>query len=219
MSLKLNGQLINRAQEYKYLGFTIDDKITWHSHIKNVKRKICMFIGALRRVQHFISSNCLKQLYFAHVHSHLLYMCSVWSGTYKNKIDEIQITQNKALRTIFYVSDYRNENVHTDDLFKKYNIMNIKQLSFYDSCLMFYKMKNNYIRTSLPFREVNEIHSYSTRSSKNIYVEPYRTNYGAFSFITRSSSNYNNIQHFSENTNFNKFKMNLKKYVFSEIKR
>lgn len=216
-SLFLNGQLIDKVKEYKYLGFTIDEKLTWYSHIKNLKRKICMFIGALRRVQNYISSDCLKQLYFAHVHSHLMYMCSVWSGTYKTKLAEVQITQNKALRTVFYVTDYKNNNVNTNDIYHKYKIMNIRQLSFYDSCLLFYKMKNELTRTSLQFRKVREMHNYSTRSSNNIYVEPYRTNFGAFSFITRSSSNYNSIQHICENPNFNKFKTNLKKYVYSEL--
>lgn len=51
--VKLNSIPLQRANSFKYLGVTLDDKLDWKMHIQMIRKKGFPIVGALRRCTHF----------------------------------------------------------------------------------------------------------------------------------------------------------------------
>ena len=69
--------ILERVDTFKYLGITVNQKMTWSDHIEAVVAKATQRIGLLKRVKHL-----LPRIYCPHIY---------WSGN-----------QSKCLKTIIY---------------------------------------------------------------------------------------------------------------------
>ena len=57
------GEDIKRSSFVKYLGLTIDEKLTWEKHIEELGTKIVRYASIFRKVRHLLPKNCLQSLY------------------------------------------------------------------------------------------------------------------------------------------------------------
>ena len=62
----------------KFLGVIFDDKLTWNSQVKNVLVKMKRNLGLLSRGCSLLSKHSLKNVYYAHIFSHMSYCISIW---------------------------------------------------------------------------------------------------------------------------------------------
>ena len=116
INIQDNGQLLSLNQipsskgenSIKLLGFHIDEKLSLKYHIGNLCKSLNKSIFFLSRVKRILPLYCKKQLYFAHIHSHLMYCLPLLSMAYKTDINKLEKLQRKALR-ITYNFDYRAE--------------------------------------------------------------------------------------------------------------
>ena len=99
--LMINRTLIKQVSETKFLGVTIDDKLSWAPHIKNLNTKLRSCCGRLYRIKHLIPESLHKQIYHTLFESHLSYAVSVWGGIGTNKLNPLFLTQKKCLRVMF----------------------------------------------------------------------------------------------------------------------
>lgn len=49
ITIKIGQYYIVRTDNYKYLGITVDEKLTWKKHIGTLKNKISSIVEAIRR--------------------------------------------------------------------------------------------------------------------------------------------------------------------------
>ena len=49
----MNGTLLNRANQVKYLGIIIDHKLNWVQHIAYIKNKIAKGVGIMYKARSF----------------------------------------------------------------------------------------------------------------------------------------------------------------------
>ena len=103
LSLTLNNVKIETPKVTKYLGILIDDKLTFKSHIHHLESKLSQSVGIIARLKYFLPSSALINLYFALIHSHLLYGLPVWASTCKTYLSKIRVLQNKAISIIFEI--------------------------------------------------------------------------------------------------------------------
>lgn len=82
-SLFINGLEIERAHEIKFLGITIDEHLTWKSHIDNIKVKVSQIIGVLHKVKDSLNKNALFLLYNSLIVPYLTYCIEVWGSACK----------------------------------------------------------------------------------------------------------------------------------------
>lgn len=78
---KLNGKIITFSTEVKYLGVTIDQKLTWNAHLVNVLQKAKMALGASSRLMGNnwgINPRIALWLYTAIVRPIVTYASMVW---------------------------------------------------------------------------------------------------------------------------------------------
>ena len=70
--LSINNNLIEKVRSFNFLGLTISDDLKWHTHIRNVSRKISRSIGVINVLKHTFPTHILNTLYSSLVLPHLL---------------------------------------------------------------------------------------------------------------------------------------------------
>jgi hypothetical protein len=170
----INGDTLKHVVTIKYLGITLDENLTWKTHIENVKNKIIPMTGALYRISGFLPEQTKKQIYYSFIHSHLVYLNSVWGNANKTLIAELQIIQNKSIKTVYNLPRL----TPTTELYKNTNILKLSDMYKFEACLLIYKMVNGHIKLNIAFTTCDTYHSHNTRGSANFVIGNVKTNYG-----------------------------------------
>ena len=84
----------------KFLGIYIDPALCFNFHIKQISNKIARSMYAIQSAKNMLTSNALKSLYFALVHSHLVYGIQIWSVAPQKSLNQLNIFQKKCIRII-----------------------------------------------------------------------------------------------------------------------
>ena len=99
--LTLKSNNILTIDELKSLGVTIDNNLTFSSHIKLVLSKIHAKIAALRRIRNFIDSDTAVKLYKSYILPHFDYCSPLLIGINQTLSDKLENANYYVLRTLF----------------------------------------------------------------------------------------------------------------------
>ena len=82
----------------KYLGAHLDSELSWHIHLNNLIGKIQANKYLLSMGRNLLDTHSLKNIYYAYIHSHLLYAITAWgSMTTASQIKELSKLQNQCI--------------------------------------------------------------------------------------------------------------------------
>ena len=109
VKLRLNGTRLIESKKIKYLCLIVDDRLTWKFHIHELSKKLSRIIGIL---------------YFALFQSQISYGLMAWGTACNDLIEKLFLLQKRAVRIISDVGF----NDHTQPLFKKLSILNIRDV-------------------------------------------------------------------------------------------
>ena len=98
LNIKLNGTKLKHKSIIKYLGLTMDEHLTFSTHINIMNAKLRRANNLLALSRHYLPSSLLKQIYYAQFHTHLSYGCQVW-GASLNSIKQTINLQKKSSTT------------------------------------------------------------------------------------------------------------------------
>lgn len=204
---------VTRVQSAKYLGLMIDEHLQWNAHIDLITRKIRPILAMLRRTSYLLPQETKLSVYYAHIHSHLTYMTSVWGATAHFRIDHLQRLQNKALRFIFW-REYRNGNISTAGLYKKYKILKMNEVVKYEHVMNIYKIKHQLLNVNFNLSANHERHQHNTRRRSQLQTPASRTNYSRYSMFHEGVNEYNRLpSHLRHCDNLLIFKRLLKQHL------
>ena len=101
----LAGQEIEYVSSYKYLGITINNKLSWHEHVKNITKKANMTMSHCRKMlgkTWGLSPKVCRWMYISLVRPILSYGSIVWlkSTVQKSLIQRIERVQRKGCLSI-----------------------------------------------------------------------------------------------------------------------
>lgn len=99
----LNNTEIERVDNYKFLGITINSNLNWKSHMLDILSKIQRNLGIVRKTARFLNRNSLFQLYHSLILSHIRKGIIVWYHGNIALRKKIQACANKFLRIIFFL--------------------------------------------------------------------------------------------------------------------
>jgi len=103
----------------------IDSDLSWQHHIDFIYNKIIKFTSIFYKIRNMSSLDILKMIYFAFVHSHLVYGIEIYANTHMKNINKlVLILNNKILRILQNVS----RDTHTVELYTKFNTLPIPAL-------------------------------------------------------------------------------------------
>ena len=97
---KLHGHTLASEINSKYLGVTINNKLSWNVHTDNTCKKANASLAFLRRNPQ-ISHHIKERAYTTLVRPQLEYAASVWDPYTRKKQQQIEMVQRRAARFVF----------------------------------------------------------------------------------------------------------------------
>ena len=94
-SLKIDSYAINRVPNIKFLGVIIDEKLEWSPHIEELKANLRRLVGIFYKISPNTPYKIMKLLYFALVHSKLIYGIEIYANTYLTNLHDLIILNNR----------------------------------------------------------------------------------------------------------------------------
>ena len=152
-------------KDIKFLGLIIDEALDWNLQVKSVLTKMIAGNYSLNMTKNILPSSTKLLIYFANVHSHLIYALSVWGPMLKlGELNKIRKQQNKSVRLIFNVSN----RTRLSEYYRKGNMLVVQDLIK----LSLLKISYKFINGTLPLRIANLFdianHDYNTRNRNNM---------------------------------------------------
>ena len=185
--LKINQIEIKREQALKFLGVMIDENLNWKCHTDILLNKISKNVGILYKASKLLNFRCLKNIYFALIHSYINYANIAWASSYKTSLTKILLKQKHAVRIIFH----KNRLTHTRPLLKELNALNVYQINLYQISSFMYQIKNGTIPKIFNNNFSAVEHSYTTRFALNSFQLPRSSNTSRFSIKLRGPKLWN----------------------------
>ena len=134
--LLINNHSIERVSQFKFLGYYLDEKLSWNLHISTVSTKIAKNIGLLCKLRKSLNNDTLRNRYFSLIHPYINNGLIVWGTSAKVYQDQIVKLQKKIIRII----NYSDSKEHTIPIFKKYRILPLPQEYILNCALFMYKV-------------------------------------------------------------------------------
>ena len=126
---------LNFTNSFKFLGVTIDRKLSFSDHIASVKGKVAKFAGILYKIRDQLPVEVRVRFYYSFVYPHLSYNIAVWGSTHANLLNPLYLLQKRVVRNIAGESYL----THTGPLFKKFSLLKLKDIFTYHICIYMYK--------------------------------------------------------------------------------
>lgn len=157
--LKISNKSIQSTTATKFLGVTLDQKLTWKMHINTVCSKLSTICYIIRNLRDTVGINTLKTLYYGLVQSHLQYGLIFWGNSpYFNRAFQ---HQKKVIRAMCKTHPLAS----CKPLFKELQILTLPSLYIYQIIMLIKENESQFPRNS-------DIHTHHTRNRDNLY-QPY----------------------------------------------
>jgi len=142
----------------------IDDDLNFNEHVNHVKRQITPFISLMWRKGKYIPMDKRKQLYFAYVQSHLVYMLSIYGDCAMYKLNELQTLQNRCIKAIYRLDRYTS----TTYLYST-SILPVNELAKAERIICVHKLVCSLTKHNFRFSTNAEIHGRTIRRGSRIH--------------------------------------------------
>lgn len=83
-----NCRVIEKVDQYRYLGVILDDKLAWDKHISFLGNKLKSATRTFYFLNNICNQHLMRSLYFALIHSRLQYAIHCWGGSFKYNTDK-----------------------------------------------------------------------------------------------------------------------------------
>ena len=190
-----------------FLGWRLDNRLSWNNHIEQLARKISRFAYALRVISSEGGIRAATCAYYAQVHSLLKYGIMFWGRSVE--CTRIFKLQKYCIRAIFKLGHLESCRDH----FKNNNILTVNAIYVLE-CALFVKM--NYEQL---FERYEAKHNHSTRAVTDGLLIPPSTHLTKVqkTMLYQCIKVYNNIPNKLKCLTFNKFKAKLKQLLLHEV--
>ncbi len=108
--IKMNNQTIDYCNYIKYLGITIDQRMTWNEHVTQTLSKALRITNTLSKMARNtwgIGTDQLKYIYISAIEPHITYGASVWHDTLRKKTTVKKLTQFQRLMALRIIKGYK----------------------------------------------------------------------------------------------------------------
>ena len=172
----------------KYLGVTIDSKLSWSAHINNIQSKANSTLAFLRRNLHSCPRPVKETCYKTFVRPILEYGGCVWDPHQQNQIDQIERVQKRAAR--FVTGNHELIHGNTEKNMKSLGWDSLEERRARSKLTTLYKARTGAI--SIPIEDLI-ISNTRTRQSSNYFIPYSSVNSHLHSFYPSTIRLWNSI--------------------------
>ena len=161
--LFIQNKQIDEVQTHKLLGITLDNNLTWSSHVRTLCKSVSQKLFQLSKIKHFLDLESRKHFYYAHIQSCIDYASTLFDTCSANTLKPLARLHKRAIKVILLKSsslvpcDYSNLSIlPLSDEFKlnkavlMYRIMDgLAPPIRYTSSILINKPRIDLVKTSL----------------------------------------------------------------------
>jgi hypothetical protein len=211
-SLELNNVPLVRNKSVKYLGVHIDESLTWKEHIEHILTKSGKkFSSLFHKLRNIMPANILRNIYFAMVHSHLIYGVEIYANTDKTILDPLIKLNNKLL----CILQFKHSRKPVCSLYRHFKTLPVNKLHEMYILLFVHKFKHN--NDNLPFvyhcyfKMNADVHSHVTRQGHEIHLSVVHKSFGQRCLKFRSGKLWNGLPYLLQTClGFHRFRQIIK---------
>jgi hypothetical protein len=190
-------------ENLKLLGFELDSRLNWDSHISGTLVELSKAIHMLRKLKTCISKDHLRSAYFAFFHCHLNYGIKLWG--HAASANDLFILQKRAVRIIANAHALE----HCKPLFQQYGIMTLYSLYIF-KCLCD-------VRENLhSFKIGANVHQHNTRIKNNLVLPHCRLTKTRKSFDVIKQLLFNHLPEKARNVTLPRFKHAIHSWLLTK---
>ena len=166
ISISFLGQQLTPVTSVKDLDAILDCNLSFNDHISSLTSSLSSAVCQINRVRHLFSKDMLSNILNSLVFSKLFYCSTVWSGTSKENIQKLQLTQNFAARIL----TNKRKSDEISPVLNDLGWLSIDKLLCLYDVTMVYKCIHNLTPTYLSSQLVSRstIDNHNTRNRDNI---------------------------------------------------
>lgn len=180
-------------EKIKFLGVTLDAKLTFESHVDIMSKKLCSATYVLRNISKIVDMETLKMAYYGLFHSVCMYGLLAWG--HSPHAPRVFGLQRRAIRIIAGIK-YRD---NAKPFFKSLKILTLPGQYILEALL--------HLRRNLSdYTSVQETHDHNTRQCHNMQVD-----------FLRLKTSWNATRHYAP-TFFNKLPRNIRNIPLNSFK-
>ncbi|KAK3566179.1 hypothetical protein QTP86_028434 [Hemibagrus guttatus] len=138
LAISLSNSMISPSATARNLGVTMDNQLSFSSHVTNVTRSCRFLLYNIRRIRPFLSTQATQVLVQSLVISRLDYCNSLLAGLPLNAIRPLQMIQNAAARLVFNLPKFS----HTTPLLRSLHWLPVAARIRFKTLMLAYKAKN-----------------------------------------------------------------------------
>ena len=190
-SLKLSDTTLKEVSNFKHLGLTLTNTMSWNEHIKTITCKANKRITVLKRIQRLVPRHVLETLFTSMIRPVLEYGDVIFDCCTLEQEKLIEKVQRDA--AIACTGAYRR--THHEDLLEELSWAPLKTRRHVHRLVVSYKMKNNlvppYLANLFP-QPISNTAPYSFRNPGKLAHQKCRTTYYLKSFLPATVRDWNN---------------------------
>ena len=218
INLTLNGQSIEQTKSTKFLGYIIEDDMSWRMHVKYLCNKISKSVGILRKARQTLYITTLIQLYYSFLYPYLSSGIIIWGQASDNVLSPLVIAQKRAIRLIYG----EKARVHTKPLFLKSKILPLHYIYLLSVLSFMFKVYHEMLPPVIQhlFSKRHTISKYITRQTNTFQIPKTTTTLTKRSIIFQGPTEFNKLitdPNITLNTSIHTFKKHLKNIFLNEL--
>ena len=183
----VHGQALEAVDAAKYLGVTIDSKLSFNSHIDSVCKKANGTRAFLNRNLSSCSRHVRDLTYKTYVRPQLEYASTVWDPSTRKNVNQLEQVQRHAAR---YVTGNYDTNSSVTAMLRDLEWPTLEQRRHHSRLIMMYKNFNRLVGIDLP-ASLTRTNANTRGHSSRILEYSCSCNAYASSFYPRTSRDWN----------------------------
>jgi hypothetical protein len=98
--VKVENIQIQKVEFCKYIGIIVDKNLKLSLRIESIYKKLVRYVGIFYELRNHLPDWCLRTLYYAYVHPHILCGVEIYGNTCASHLEKLQKFNNKILRIL-----------------------------------------------------------------------------------------------------------------------
>lgn len=190
-SYSIGSQSVTEVSEYKYLGITLTNTLSWNTHIANIcsaaLRKLCFLRHKLKD-----SPSHVKRLAYEHIiRPKLEYGCIIWDPYTNVNINALEKIQRKAVRFIFALYGHQ---LSVTSVMASNQVLSLQSRRKDQRLKFLFSLLNRKLGLD-PAPYLSPLGTRRTRHTHPLSITPFfaRTNVFKFSFFPQTITDWNSL--------------------------
>ena len=216
LNIKIGTVTLPVVRSTKFLGVFLDEKLTWTEHVRHLQLKLKTRFCLLRKGKNVLSPHAKKILYFAQIHSNLLYGLLMWGNmASRSELMKLQKLQNRCVQTIL-------PNMNVEKIYNSLEILKIGELVRLENCKAWYRFYNGTMLRKLKsimaegscHESLAKDHKYMTCRKNELNLPKASSQGYRKSFLVKGLLDFNKLpQKIKKLSSFSQFVLHCKKNI------